>query len=302
MAAGSDSPESVWVDAQGRLHLVVRDLGGGVWCQAGVIAHSFARYGAHTFSVDTRLDTLDPGLVFGMFAYRNDRSEIDIEVTRAMMPPSQDPQIWNVVHGCLPEQNNPAPYTMSSALSTHRFEWLPTGPDCAGSLDFDSWQGHCADPPCEGVLSSWPYTDANVPCEEENLRPQLNLWLYDGAVPTGSDPLEVVISAYAGSQDQAGSPAVLTELATQDAMIRSGAFASSNYGGQVGGPAEQTLMGIGNNDDVFLSTGKIPSAASSPSRCLRCRNRWRSKVPCSSSTPRSSSAAIPIPRRSKSYP
>lgn len=47
----------------------------------------------------------------------------------------------------------------------------------------------------------------------------------------------------------------VTLIAARDAGLRGGAFASRNYGGQVGGPAEQRLFGLGNWDGLYLDPG-----------------------------------------------
>jgi len=259
----SDSPDSVWVDAQGRLHLRIHELAGGGWCQAEVVAQSFARYGEHTFAVDTQLDLLDPDIVFAMFAYANDRSEIDIEVTQAF--DDGPDKIFNVVHGCVPNENQSSSYVMTGGLSTHRFTWLSSGLDCAGTIDFESWHGHCPDPPCEGyMVPPFLYDGENVPCEGENLRPRLSLWLCtadwcsgDG-IPSGTDELEVVISEYIGSHAQAGRSEEIRISTLKDASIRAGASQHVNYGGDVSGPAEQRFMGFGNTDQIFMTIGDEP--------------------------------------------
>lgn len=66
----SDSPQSVWVDAAGRLHLRLRQVGGR-WCQAEVFALRPARHGRHSFRVRT-LRPLDSSAVVGLFLYREE--------------------------------------------------------------------------------------------------------------------------------------------------------------------------------------------------------------------------------------
>jgi hypothetical protein len=51
------------------------------------------------------------------------------------------------------------------------------------------------------------------------------------------------------------SSTTVTLTAVRDAGLRGGGFASRNYGGQVGGPAEQRLFGLGNWDGLYLDPG-----------------------------------------------
>lgn len=52
-----------------------------------------------------------------------------------------------------------------------------------------------------------------------------------------------------------GSTETVTLPAVRDAGLRAGAFGNTNYGGQVGGPAEQKSFGCGRSDDFYQDPG-----------------------------------------------
>ncbi|HWM93707.1 MAG TPA: DNRLRE domain-containing protein [Thermoanaerobaculia bacterium] len=242
-----DSPGSVWVDGQGRLHLKIRQVN-GIWCQAQVTARTFARYGRHDFYVDSGLENLDPHAVFAMYLYKDDDHELDIEITKSFDWSSPN-NTWHVVQKICPGSVNRSFNVPWSGTSTHSIEWLAT------SVRFDSYEGYCAQPPCSGPLNHHDpalYSGPFNPAESLNLRTNISLWI-NGTV---NGEQEVVISDYRGSQDPMG---VSTDLfATHDAGLRGGGFSSRNYGGQVGGSAEQVYFGMGNTDELFLDPGAAP--------------------------------------------
>ncbi len=257
----SDALDAVWVDGQG-LHLRMTQDAGGNWCQAEVIARAFARHGEHRFSVVKDLDDLDDDLVLALFAYRNDFTEIDMELTQAFN--ATHDKGWNVVHGCnfvdTHAVRNIFDFTMSGAFSTHKFIWGPS------QIDFESYHGHCPTLPCGGQMGSgWSYTGVDVPNEWENLRPHISLWQCtqswcqgDGVLDVAAGPHEVVIAAYDGSVVKAMAEVAYSLPVQRDAGLRGGSFSSTNYGGEVGGDAEQRLFGYGNDDSIFLSPGAAP--------------------------------------------
>ena len=244
-----DSPESVDVDGLGRLHLKIRQVN-GTWCQVQVTAQSFARYGRHNFYVDTPLDYLHSNVVLGMYLYKDDDHELDIEISDTL-DSSMNNNTWHVVQKVCSGSVNYSSNVSWGGVSTHSIEWLPTG------VSFDSYQGYCAQPPCAGSLNHHsppnapPYSGSFNPAENLSLRTSINLWVTG---PVSGDQ-EVIISDYQGPQ----APGVRMDLlATQDAGLRGGNFSNRNYGGQVGGPAEQVLFGMGNTDDLFLDPGDEP--------------------------------------------
>lgn len=179
-------PESVWVDPDGYLHLKIRQVN-GFWCQAEVRAANFATYGSHQFRIVSKLDELDPDLVFGMFLYGGDTHEIDVEVSDSL--DSTTNRGSYAVHG---PTNGLArlsfPLVLSGSYSTHAIQWYKDG------IWFSSWHGHCAAAPCGGVIANWNYTGAMNPLPAHNLRPIINLWINHGVTPTKEH--EIIVKDY----------------------------------------------------------------------------------------------------------
>src|SRR6266568_3108242 len=77
----SSSPENVWVDSQGQLHLKITNRNNRWYC-AEVSLEKPLGYGTYEFFVNGRFDQLDPHVVDGLFLYEDDAHEIDIEFGR----------------------------------------------------------------------------------------------------------------------------------------------------------------------------------------------------------------------------
>ena len=182
----TDSPARVWVDSSDQLHLKLQPIGGR-WCSVQVTAQTNARYGTHEFRVISRLDSLDPDLVLGMYLYKDDSNEIDIEITDSFSPSSY--RGWYAVQPSTAASRTSFPITMAGTYSTHSFDWQTS------DIRFASWHGHCAEP-CGGLVHSWTYNGLNNPNESLNLRPNINLWI-NGSNPATAQ--EVIIASYSGS-------------------------------------------------------------------------------------------------------
>jgi hypothetical protein len=192
----SDDPASVWVDTSGFLHLKIRQLGDGSWCQAQVIAQSYADYGDHLFWTNSRLDLLPSNVVFSGYLYANDNHEIDIEMTRSF---GTGNNLWYTVQpysSSAPKSSASWPLVLTGnngdSYSSHHFVW-----SSAGSVSFESWYGHCLVGPCGGLIAAWPYSGLNTPASSWHLRPSINLWINNGTV---SSPQEVIVASYSGPQ------------------------------------------------------------------------------------------------------
>jgi len=203
----SDDPASVWVDESGYLHLKIRQLADGRWCQAEVTAQSYADYGDHLFWTNSRIDQLGDTIVLGLFLYADDHHEIDVEVTRAFGSANNLHYVVQPYYSGAPRSSYDAPLVLSGpaldSYSSHHFTWSGDG-----SLAFGSWHGHCATAPCGSEIASWSYTGPNTPPHGELLRPNMNLWIR-GAAP--SAPQEVIVGRYKGAQ--VPTPAVSTGAA-----------------------------------------------------------------------------------------
>src|SRR3989442_12920365 len=81
----SDSTSSVWVDAQGRLHMKILKNKGRWYCSEVILQESLG-YGTYRFYLDSAVDGLDPSVVLGLFTWNDapdyNHREIDIEFSR----------------------------------------------------------------------------------------------------------------------------------------------------------------------------------------------------------------------------
>ena len=77
----SNSPENVWVDENGWLHLKITYSNGHWYCAELTSTRTFG-YGTYAFYTASRIDTLDKNVVLGLFAYKDDSHEVDIEFSK----------------------------------------------------------------------------------------------------------------------------------------------------------------------------------------------------------------------------
>lgn len=181
----SDSPENVWVDSSGRLHLRItyRD---GRWLAAEVVLGQSLGYGTYRFDVESPTGQLDPNVVLGMFTW-SDRAaynhrEIDIEVAK-----------WGDATSATNAQYVVQPYDAAGNLvrfsqpaegpSSHQFTWT------SKAVSFRSTTA------AGGLTASWNYSGRSVPRAGDE-RARINLWLHGGAAPTDGNEVEVVLSRF----------------------------------------------------------------------------------------------------------
>jgi len=218
----SDSPQSVWVDAAGQLHLVMRQVNGR-WCQAEVFALDPAREGRHRWRVQS-LHALDRNAVLGMFLYREHPTvggscatdlcpyhpdanacicEIDIELTAAF-------EGTTCAGGAIPPGTR-ATYTVQPGATAQSCASMPVDPTVASSYGFNwrdprsatvsfaSWKGDCSRGPCDGAIGAWTYSGANDFSDAAEPVSVINLWACAwGGVCNGTVAAEqeVVVSTY----------------------------------------------------------------------------------------------------------
>ncbi|RAV31058.1 glycoside hydrolase family 16 protein [Sinomicrobium soli] len=180
----SDSEDNVWVDDDGRLHLKIVQKGGHWYC-AGISLRRSLGYGKYVFYVSGRIDRLDPNAVAGMFTYRNDNEEIDIEFSRWSDPDNMDSQ-FAVQPSDIPGNKERYNLGLSGETSTHSFDWQPD------SIDFISLYGHDTAVSENNVIHSWNYKGSNIPPDKDE-RLKLNLWLFRGQNPSDLKEQEIII-------------------------------------------------------------------------------------------------------------
>jgi len=205
----SDSPQSVWVDAQGRLHLKIRRQKGKWYC-AEVVSTTGFGHGNYRFELSTDVEALDPNAVLGMFTYLDDDHEVDVEMSR-FGDPAQPTGHFVVQPYYRPGNQQLFDLGLQGTHSTHRFRWLPD------RVEFQSLHGHYETPPTpDSVIQDWICASPDVPAAGGE-RLHLNLWLFRGAAPTDKREVEVGIDRVVVDPplhlDATGAPAGTVALA-----------------------------------------------------------------------------------------
>lgn len=180
----SDSEDNVRVDEAGRLHLKIVQKG-GIWYCSGISMRRSLGHGTYVFYVSGRVSELDQHVVAGLFTYRNDEEEIDIEFSRWSDPDNMDSQ-FAVQPSHLPGNKVRFNLDLIGERSTHAFNWQPK------KIDFISLQGHGLTPTADHVIHQWTYTGANIPPDSDE-RLKINLWLFRGRAPSDAREQELVI-------------------------------------------------------------------------------------------------------------
>lgn len=185
----SDSEESVWLDAAGRLHMKVREIN-GVWYSAEVYTNNITDYGEHRFLIEGQIDDMDKNAVLGLFVYADDLNEVDIEYSKWGTAGRLSVGGFTVQPYTTPGNTTSFFSALDTTLSTQFFNWQPD------SIVFGSIQGlHEGNPPSEEqYIYRWTYTGNDIPNRLRNLRTRINLWMFRGASPVDTTNLEVIIA------------------------------------------------------------------------------------------------------------
>jgi hypothetical protein len=201
----SDQTSDVFVDQQG-LHLTV-NFHDGQWWATELVLLDHLGYGTYAFQTNSRLDDLDPNVIFGGFTwdpFGDDESgaspnrELDFEDGRWGQP--GDPANAQVVVQPHDHPENKDRYTLpdlsADASLTRFFDWQPD------QIEFVAISGHQS--PFDYVesdvihryaYSHRPDTGHFIPTEgRESFH--FNLWLYDASGPAQDLPVEVVITDF----------------------------------------------------------------------------------------------------------
>jgi len=177
-----DSPDNVWVDDRGRLHLAITDSEDR-WNCAEVITTQSLGSGRYTFELDSDVSDLDPNVVLGLFTWSDDPAynhrEMDIEFSR--WANAGDPTNGQYVVQPYDRIGNLQRIVQPPvASSAHSFDWQPD------ALTFRS---------STAMPSSWTYAGADRPQPgSEHVR--INLWLYRGAPPTNGPSVEIIVKSF----------------------------------------------------------------------------------------------------------
>lgn len=185
----SNDTTDVWVDENGNLHLTLSKKDNGRWYATEVISHETFNYGTYTFFIDANPGQYDPHVVAGIFLYRDEENEIDIEFSR--WGDHQNYQYGNYViqPAELPGNQFQFPILASGTYTTHQIIWAP------GEVHFSSWHGHHMNPPDDNFIAQWHYNGENTP-KPNGLRLFFNIWLFRGIMPKTDKTEKIVIKNF----------------------------------------------------------------------------------------------------------
>lgn len=190
------SPQNVWVDAQGFLHLKIAHTSAG-WTTAEVFTTQSLGFGSYQFQIQGHPETLDDNVVLGFFPYTtpatgpDGTNEIDIEFATWGGQQTQHGN-WTI----WPAQLGPTRSTQSfdaslnTGLSTHRFTWGPN------SVSFRAMAG--LTDANVGQYAQWTFAPTNPTqaIAQVALPLHINLWLFNGNAPKDANEVEMVVTSF----------------------------------------------------------------------------------------------------------
>jgi|GEM_PF-1057534 len=185
----SNDTTDVWVDDNGHLHLTLSKKDNGRWYATEVISHETFNYGTYTFFIDADPSHYDPHVVAGIFLYRDEENEIDIEFSR--WGDHQNYQYGNYVIQPAERYGNQFqfPILATGTYTTHQIIWAP------GEVHFSSWHGHHMNPPDGNFIAQWHYNGENTP-KPNGLRLFFNIWLFRGIMPKTDKTEKIIIKNF----------------------------------------------------------------------------------------------------------
>jgi hypothetical protein len=188
----SASPENVWVDMQGRLHLKI-NYRHGQWHCAEIISQKSFGYGTYQFNVAPLKAPLNKNVVIGLFlwnsyAKKQHNHEVDIEFSR--WGEEQNLNAQYVVHPDVAGNKHRFNFDLQAATSRHSFFWT------TDSIGFWSDFQNSSGPQFRGKSSmEWQWSGEEGPRAGRE-KVHLNVWLYRGQPPTENQEVEVVFTDF----------------------------------------------------------------------------------------------------------
>jgi hypothetical protein len=178
----SDSPDNVWVDSHGYLHLQLTHVHKRWYC-AEVISKKSLGSGRYSFQIDTDVHALDPNVVLGFFTWNNDPAyhnrEIDIEFARFG-------GAFRLTNGDYVVQ----PYLHPGHV--HRF----IEPAVAPTADSFDWEKDSVLFRSSAAIPHvWRYIGLDVP-PRGHAQMHINLWLFHGHPPQNGHTVQIVVTHF----------------------------------------------------------------------------------------------------------
>ena len=179
-----DSPENVWVDTQGRLHLRIT-FRNNKWCAAEVVSRRVLGYGKYTVQLATP-PALDANVIFGAFTWADaERVTREIDLLELLRESGDTHNAQYVVQPWDVPSNRSRFFLPSIAPTIHTLEWRPNSAYFR-SADVNG-----------NVLHDWGYGFRPPVPDSDRLNFRFNLWLRNGASPANGQEAEVIVSAFA---------------------------------------------------------------------------------------------------------
>ncbi len=185
----SSSSNNVWVDSNGWLHVQLTHVKNAWYC-VNLNTVQALGYGTYSYVISNNAATLDRNTVLGLFAYKDDSHEVDIELSTWGARTGNN--LWFTVQ--------PGPYTLgynqqsfnaklTGSYSTHFFTWTTS------KVFFESLQGapSITSPPPSSVVGSFT---SPVSVDSTGVVGMINLWLLNGHAPTNGQTVAVVIKSF----------------------------------------------------------------------------------------------------------
>ncbi|MFN2379550.1 MAG: hypothetical protein ABR519_04980 [Bacteroidales bacterium] len=183
----SNSEDNVWVDSRGRLHLRITSVNGR-WECAEVILIGAVSHGKYTFRISSDINGYDKNIVAGLFLYRDDQNEADIEFSRwgdggttagqfTVQPSDREGNLLRFDAG------------RAGKRSTHIINWQRE------SIHFTSFRGHSPSSGERLIISEWEYSGKDIPTETR-VKVMINLWLFRGVTPSDRKEAELIIEDF----------------------------------------------------------------------------------------------------------
>lgn len=186
----SESPDNVWVDNIGRLHLKIT-YRNGQWNCAEIYSERTVGYGKYNFQIET-LPELDRNVVFGAFTWADGERvsrEIDTLELGRFGNAGDANNAQNVVQPHTTPGNQLRFILPSIAPTVHSMDWQ------ANSVSFRSSDTQSA------VLHQWNYLAQPPVPDSARLNYRLNLWLV--ASPSDGKEVEVIVSSFSYTPNSA---------------------------------------------------------------------------------------------------
>lgn len=179
----SDADSSVSIDDAGRLVLNLSPVE-TQWHAAEIISTKPFGYGLYTFRLASRIDMLDPNVMFSAFLYADDTHEIDIEFSgfegynsQFIIQPYYEPNHMETFNAVL-----------NGSYTSYTIDYQP------GYVRFNAYHGHDTNN-ADNLMHSWIYKGKDIPTPKD-MHLRFNLYLRDMDAPLNNTAQQIIVSDF----------------------------------------------------------------------------------------------------------